>query len=166
MRKFRERQRKEKEQALHGVTGVTVTQPTVTGVSSASASASASDKKEKKVRVSTTVNGLIDSEWIASLKDDKTYAGIDVDRELGRMHNWCKVRKVTPTRRRFVNWLNRVDKPLSDQPLMMSPQHRQNRINFLNQRKQKINRLIKDPQNPPSWAEKELADIDKQLQKL
>jgi hypothetical protein len=131
----------------------------------ASAAASASEKKKStKSTVRTTVNGLIDSEWIASLKDDLTYQGIDVDRELGKMQNWCKVRGLTPSRRRFVSWLNR-DRPISDQPLL-SPQHRQNRINFFNEKKQKLNRMIKDPQNPPPWIVKELAEIDSQLQKL
>lgn len=81
-------------------------------VPSASASSSAY-KKEKKSTVRTSLNGLIDSEWIASLKADPTYRGIDVDRELGRMTNWCKIRGLTSTRRRFVNWLNRTDKPLT-----------------------------------------------------
>ncbi len=48
----------------------------------------------------------------------------------------------------------------------MSPQHRQNRINHLNEKKQKTNRMIKDPKNPPSWAVEELAKIDKELQTL
>lgn len=48
----------------------------------------------------------------------------------------------------------------------MSPQHRQNRINFLNEKKTKLNRQIKDPQNPPSWAVKELRQIDSELQEL
>jgi hypothetical protein len=135
-------------------------------VTSASASASASEKKEEKksTAVRTRVNGLIDSEWIASLKEDQTYQGIDVDRELGKMQNWCKVRDLTPSRRRFVSWLNR-DRPISDQP-HVSPQHRQNRINFFNAKKQKLNRMIKDPQNPPPWIVKELAEIDSQLRKL
>ena len=48
----------------------------------------------------------------------------------------------------------------------MSPQHRQNRINYLNEKKQKTNRQIKDPDHPPSWAVTELARIDAELKKL
>ncbi len=48
----------------------------------------------------------------------------------------------------------------------ISPQHRQNRINYLNEKKQKTNRQIKDPDNPPSWAVAELAKIDAELKKL
>jgi hypothetical protein len=53
------------------------------------------------------------SDWIKELSTDSTYSGIDVKREFGKMANWCKVHNVQPTRRRFVNWLNRADKPLS-----------------------------------------------------
>jgi predicted transcriptional regulator len=49
---------------------------------------------------------------------------------------------------------------------VMSPQHRQNRINYFNGRKRDINRMITDPKNPPSWAVKELARIDQELQQL
>jgi len=62
-------------------------------------------------------------------------------------------------------WLNGQNGDEEQTP-RMSPQHRQNKINFLNDKKQKLNRAIKDPRNPPSWAVKELAEIDAQLQKL
>ncbi len=58
---------------------------------------------------------LSDSEWIASLKADAAYQGIDVDREFAKMARWCGERKAQPTRRRFVNWLNRIDPPLNAQ---------------------------------------------------
>lgn len=56
-------------------------------------------------------------DWVEELKKDDTYKGIDVQRELGKMINWCKAHKMNPTRRRFVNWLNRVDRPIqADKP--------------------------------------------------
>jgi hypothetical protein len=55
------------------------------------------------------LNGLADSEWLARLAKDKTYAGIAVHREFGKMANWCKVHRKLPTRLRFVNWLNRIE---------------------------------------------------------
>ncbi len=132
----------------------------------AEAEAEAEKKGEASVRrMPTGRNGLVDSEWIASLKSDKTYAGVDVDRELGKMHQWCKIRQLTPSRRRFINWLNRAEKPMISNG-SISPQHRQNRINFLNEKKQKTNRQISDPDNPPSWAVAELARIDAELKKL
>jgi len=79
-------------------------------------------KKVKGVKpaLKTFPNGMPDSEWIEQLTNDSTYAGIDVKREFGKMINWCKVKRVTPTRRRFINWLNRADRP------MQAPQRQQN----------------------------------------
>jgi hypothetical protein len=54
----------------------------------------------------------LDEEWIDRLKGDSTYAGIDVAVELGKLKRWCEVNGKQPTRRRFVNWLNRCDRPL------------------------------------------------------
>jgi hypothetical protein len=51
--------------------------------------------------------------WLAGLMADPTYAGIDVTREHGKMVNWCQTNGKQATRRRFVNWLNRCDKPIS-----------------------------------------------------
>lgn len=60
-------------------------------------------------------HGITDSEWIATLKADKTYSGIDIDREHGKMMAWCNTNEKNPSRRRFVNWLNRAEKPMSPQ---------------------------------------------------
>lgn len=54
-----------------------------------------------------------DSDWLSELSKDKTYSGIDVSREHGKMLNWCRTNQKQPTRRRFVNWLNRTDKPMT-----------------------------------------------------
>jgi hypothetical protein len=57
-----------------------------------------------------------DSEWIAELKSNPAYQGIEVEREHSKMLEWCKVQHKQPTRRRFVNWLNRCDKPMAGKP--------------------------------------------------
>ncbi len=54
-------------------------------------------------------------DWLKELEADKTYAGIDVRREYGKMLNWCKLRSKKPTQRRFVNWLNNAEKTLPSQ---------------------------------------------------
>ncbi len=54
-------------------------------------------------------------DWLKELESDKTYQGIQVRREYGKMLNWCKVHAKEPTKRRFVNWLNRTEKPLPSQ---------------------------------------------------
>lgn len=79
---------------------------------SASVSDSESGSEEKKEGIKEKMNGLVDSEWIARLVNDPTYKGIDVNREFGKMANWCRENRVEPTRRRFINWLNRADRKL------------------------------------------------------
>jgi len=55
------------------------------------------------------LNGLSDSEWLARIAANKTYSGINVQREFGKMAAWCKEARKLPTRRRFVAWLNRIE---------------------------------------------------------
>jgi len=62
-----------------------------------------------------------DDLWLAELKEDKAYRGIDVDREHAKMIRWCTEHGKQPTRRRFVGWLNRADKPMSTGPSRTSP---------------------------------------------
>jgi len=54
-------------------------------------------------------------DWLKELEADKTYQGIDVRREYGKMLNWCKLRSKKPTQRRFINWLNNAEKTLPAQ---------------------------------------------------
>ena len=53
-----------------------------------------------------------DDLWINELIKEPAYQYIDVARELSKMRAWCAANRKQPTRRRFVNWLNRVDKPM------------------------------------------------------
>jgi hypothetical protein len=53
-----------------------------------------------------------DEAWIASLEAMPAYEGIDVRRELGKMQVWASANRQKPTRKRFVNWLNRAERPL------------------------------------------------------
>ncbi len=53
-----------------------------------------------------------DEDWLRSLESDPTYAGIDVRREHGKLLRWCETNRKQATRRRFVNWLNRSDRPM------------------------------------------------------
>lgn len=54
-----------------------------------------------------------DAEFLLELKSMPCYSTIDIDREWGKMMAWCSQRHSPPTRRRFVNWLNRIDKPMN-----------------------------------------------------
>lgn len=56
-----------------------------------------------------------DAEFLAALKDNPAYKGIDLEQEIGRMRGWlltprAKGRKLT--RQFIVNWLNKVDRPI------------------------------------------------------
>ena len=54
-----------------------------------------------------------DETWVKSLEADPTYNGINVRVQLGKMSQWCLANNKTATRRRFINWLNRTEKPLT-----------------------------------------------------
>lgn len=56
---------------------------------------------------------LTDDQWLESLSKNETYSGLDVRREYGKMCAWCSTNQKQPSRKRFVNWLNRADKPMS-----------------------------------------------------
>jgi hypothetical protein len=54
----------------------------------------------------------LDYDFIAKLKTKPAYEGIDIDRELSKAQAWCEVNRRGCTPRFFVNWLNRVEKPI------------------------------------------------------
>lgn len=63
-----------------------------------------------------------DGDWLSELSASPAYQGIDVPREFGKMQAWCSVNRKQPTKRRFVNWLNRVERPLtSEKPKANGP---------------------------------------------
>lgn len=53
-----------------------------------------------------------DEVWLVGLTRSPAYEGIDVKREHARMVIWCGEHKKQPTRRRFIRWLNKTEKPL------------------------------------------------------
>jgi len=57
-------------------------------------------------------SALSDEEFLKTLKDNPVYEGLDVDELYQKMLVWCKTNGKKPTRRRFVNWLNREERPL------------------------------------------------------
>jgi hypothetical protein len=75
---------------------------------SAEVSAPPSSPKGKAVRKTET-----DAEWLAGLAVNPTFAGIDVSREHGKCAVWCQTNRQTLSRKRFVNWLNRCDRPMA-----------------------------------------------------
>jgi len=101
-----QRDRRGKLKKLNTVQDTVLTGLDENGQKFSPASASASKKKERS-------GEKTDEEWLKELCDDPTYNGIDVRREFGKMSNWCRINKQMPTRRRFINWLNRADRSMS-----------------------------------------------------
>lgn len=56
---------------------------------------------------------LSDADWIAGLSANPAFDGLDVKREHQKMMAWCDVNRKQPSRRRFINWLNRADRPMA-----------------------------------------------------
>jgi hypothetical protein len=71
------------------------------------------ERNKKKTGSAVGTAPAADAEWIDALKRDQAYVGIDVDREFARMRSWCEQHRKQPTRRRFVNWLLRCERPIN-----------------------------------------------------
>lgn len=83
-------------------------------------------KKDKNVRSKIVVeaNGSLqpaDQQWLEDLIKDSAYHGLDVPREFRKCLNWCNAKKVAISRRRFINWLNKAEAPLSAKVLQTQP---------------------------------------------
>ncbi len=72
-------------------------------------SSSSSFLKKERIKKSPS---LSDEEWLKSLEDNPIYDGIEVRVLYGKLLVWCENKKKKPTRTRFINWLNREERPL------------------------------------------------------
>lgn len=54
-----------------------------------------------------------DQAWIATLKASPAYAGLDIDKELSKCLIYFSDRNRTVSRKRFLNWLNRAERPMN-----------------------------------------------------
>lgn len=70
------------------------------------------EKKEKEGKDVAEVSATSDEDWLNQLATNPAYSLIDVRREYSKMQTWCGVNRKMPTRRRFVAWLNRIEKPM------------------------------------------------------
>lgn len=71
------------------------------------------EKENEKKGSSAEKSAPTDAEWLASLAIDPAFAGLDVQREFAKMSAWCNVNRKQPSRRRFINWLNRAERPMA-----------------------------------------------------
>lgn len=74
-------------------------------------------KEVKKLRSKEEERGasLHAQDFLTSLKSNDAYKGIDLDREIGKCKAWCLVNNKVLSQRRFVNWLNRMERPILKQ---------------------------------------------------
>lgn len=90
-------------------------EPTYSSSSSSSSSVSRKNKSESNVHASQ----IPDHEWIENLKLNHAYQHIDFPVELGKMDAWLSLAKNKhrlKTRQFILNWLNKIEKPLSPEP--------------------------------------------------
>lgn len=71
------------------------------------------DKEKRGVVASAKPATTSDEDFIASLEANEAYRGLDIRKEFVRMKTWCSVNNKQPTRRRFINWINRADRPMA-----------------------------------------------------
>lgn len=70
-------------------------------------------KKERTVLAEPPKKPVLsDGEWLNSLKTNKAYEGLDIERLYGKMTAWCELKGKKSTRARLLNWLNREEKPM------------------------------------------------------
>jgi len=70
-----------------------------------------------------------EAEWLVSLAACPAYKGLCIATEYAKASQWCAVRSQPLSRQRFVNWLNRADKPLTtNAPRTTTTQFRHNAI--------------------------------------
>ena len=72
---------------------------------------SEAEKQTASVSV-TDASVTSDEDWLKQLEILPAYNLMDVRREYSKMQTWCSVNRKMPTRRRFVAWLNRIEKPM------------------------------------------------------
>lgn len=65
-------------------------------------------KENKKEKLGASLPA---QDFLASLKENEAYKGIDIENEMGKCKAWCLANKKVLSQRRFVNWLNRAEKP-------------------------------------------------------
>jgi len=69
-------------------------------------------KEEEKKISKKRIPKLSDEEWMQALKNNPAYKGINIEIEHSKCIAWFDNKGITVSRQRFLNWLNRADKPL------------------------------------------------------
>ena len=68
--------------------------------------------KERGAKRSAKAAPLSDDDFFLELEKEEAYSHIAIKIELAKMAQWCSVNKKQATRRRFISWINRIDRPM------------------------------------------------------
>lgn len=87
----------------------------VTAMSRENNDASSISSSSPSIKPTTTPRArkILDADAIQELKSKPAYSHIDIDSEFEKAATWCEVNNRENTPRFFVNWLNRIQKPLT-----------------------------------------------------
>lgn len=64
----------------------------------------------KKPRHAKPINKLTEEEFIKHLEAEPSFAGVDIQREIGKCQFYWSARGKSPSRMRVINWLNKADR--------------------------------------------------------
>lgn len=68
--------------------------------------------REWKEGKGTPTSPPTDEEWRTELKNSDAYKDLNVESEFQKMVFWCEQKNRKPSRGRFLNWLNKCDRPM------------------------------------------------------
>lgn len=68
-----------------------------------------------------TPNDSDNENWIRELGKEPCYSHVKVRDEMGKMLIWCRLHSKTPTRKRLIAWLNRIERPMQGAALAARP---------------------------------------------
>lgn len=74
------------------------------------------EKEPRKSGKQAKAPTISDEEWMASLKANPDHEGKSIDAEFQKAHQWCQKNNRQNTRRFFINWLSKCEKPLAIKP--------------------------------------------------
>jgi hypothetical protein len=106
---------------------------------------------ERKKRRVAAVAATSDEDWLKELEANPAYAGLNVPIELGKMQAWAAANGKQPSRKRFINWLNRSERPIAatGRPLqaVREPSSAWELRQAIDAIKSQVSRLKADPEN-------------------
>jgi hypothetical protein len=134
-------------------------------------------EKEKKVKTKVAeLSATSDKDWLEELAKNPAYSSINILVELGKMQAWCAINGRQASRRRFINWLNRAEKPIASNGIAPATGRKPASAWELRQAidavKQQVSRIQGDPSNKTAldshtpWERKLKPEAAEQLKQL